>query len=147
MCRRLVAVFVLAMSCLCLAGCGAGGNPSTVREGHLVKVFCDDKPIGGVEVRLFNVPYVDGDKPAYAGFSDISGAAYLTPVGEGAPSIDTIHWKVAVLSDGDGSWMIDPKFNDPAKAGIELKFDVAGASGDSAPAIRLPGNAVRSLTP
>ncbi len=105
--RSFVTAIAFAMCGWGVGGCGVGGKPLTVREGHLVKVFCDDKPIGGVEVRLFNVPYVDGDKPAYAGFSDISGAAYLTPVGDGAPSIDAIQWKVAVLSDGDGSWMID----------------------------------------
>ena len=144
--RRFVGMFALAMCCFCLAGCGTGGNPATVREGHLIMVFCDDKPIGGVEVRLFNVPYAEGDKPAYAGFSDTSGAAYLTPAGEAPPAIDTTQWKAAVLSDGDGSWMIDPKFNDPAKAGIDLQFDAAAASGDSVPSIRLPGSAIRPLT-
>ncbi len=144
--RRFPNLLLLAICCSCVAGCGAGGNPSTVREGHQVKVFCDEKPIGGVEVRLFNVPYIEGDKPIYAGFSDTSGAAYLTPAGDGAPAIDAIRWQVAVLSDGDGSWMIDPKFNDPAKAGIDLQFDTAGTSGDSAPAIRLPGSAIRPMT-
>ena len=143
--RPLVTVFALAMCCLCLAGCGAGGDSSTVSEGHLVKVFYDDKPIGGVEVRFYSVPYVDGNQPAYVGFSDTSGSAYLTAKGEDAAAIDGMQWKIAVLSDGDGSWMIDPKFNDPAKAGIELQLGITDATGDSAPTIHLPGGAIRSL--
>jgi len=143
--RPFVTVFALAMCCLCLAGCGAGGDSTTVREGHLVKVFYNDKPIGGVEVRFYSVPYVDGNQPVYVGFTDTSGSAYLTPMDEGAAAIDAMQWKVAVLSDGDGSWMIDPKFNDPAKAAIELQFGVADAVGDSAPTIHLPSGAIRSL--
>jgi len=143
--RPLVVLFVSAICCLGLAGCGPGGDSSTIREGHLVKVFYDEKPIGGVEVRFYSVPYVDGNQPAYVGFSDTSGSAYLTPVGEDVAAIDAMQWKVAVLSDGDGSWMIDPKFNDPAKAAIELNFGVADATGDSAPTIQLPGGAIRSL--
>jgi hypothetical protein len=143
--RPLVRLLVSAICCLGLAGCGPGGDSSTVREGHLVKVFYDDKPIGGVEVRFYSVPHFDGNQPAYVGFSDTSGSAYLTPLGADAAAIDAMQWKVAVLSDGDGSWMIDPKFNDPAKAGIELRYGVADAVGDSAASIHLPDGAIRSL--
>ncbi|HBJ36235.1 MAG TPA: hypothetical protein DDZ51_16085, partial [Planctomycetaceae bacterium] len=102
--RLFITMFTSVMCCFGLAGCGTGGDSSTVREGHLVKVFCDDKPIGGVEVRLYNVPHVEGNKPAYVGFSDPSGSAYLTPLSNDAPPIDSVQWKVAMVSDGDGSW-------------------------------------------
>lgn len=143
--RPILPLIVLGICTVCLIGCGSSDDSLMVREGHLVKVFYDEKPIGGVEVRLYNVSYVDGDEPAYVGFSDPSGSAYLTPLGENSPAIDSMQWKVAVLSDGDGSWMIDPKYNDPAKAAMEIQFGGDDSSADSSPTIRLPSGAIRSM--
>lgn len=124
-------------------GCGHDDSMA-VREGHMIKILYDEKPIGGVELRLYRAPYTDGNPTSYVGFSNTSGEAYVTPVGEDAPPIDSAPWMVAVLSDGDGSWMLDPKLGDPAKSAIELK--IGAASGDAAPVIRLPSGAVRPLT-
>jgi hypothetical protein len=126
---------------------GCGGEASKVREGYLVKVVYDDNPIGGVEVRLYRSPHVDGAEPSFVGFSDNAGEAYLTPFGGGQPPGGAASWQVAVLSDGDGSWMIDPKFNNAGKSGLELQVDLNASPGDSPPVIRLPSGAVRILAP
>lgn len=124
---------------------GCGGEASKVREGYLVKVVYEDKPIGGVEVRLYRSPHVDGAEPTFVGFSDNAGDAYLTPLGESQSPTDSAPWQVAVLSDGDGSWMIDPKYNDPGKSGLKLPLGISGSAGDSPPTLRLPSGAVRVL--
>lgn len=136
---------VMMWVCLTLGGLvtgGCGDTAFTGRDGYPVKILYDENPIGGVEVRLYEKSRLSEGQPAYVGFSDRGGVALLAPVESDAPAIGAVQWTVALSSDGDGSWMLDPQWNDPAKSGLELTI----AAGDDVPVLRLPQGAIRPLS-
>jgi hypothetical protein len=128
-----------------LSACGPSGSGDASTTGHAVRVTYEGKPIGSVVVRLYADMTPNASTPSYLGFSNNQGMAYLNPAdGDSVPFAGT-QWSVALLSDGDGGWMLDPKLGDPTGANIQFYVDDITTRSEQVPTIEVPRGAVRSL--
>ena len=143
---RLVGAGVLLLHGL--VGCGRNGTSLPFRSDVAVAVLYQGKPLGNVEVRLYrsdvatNSDTTTAVEPNWVGFSDAAGTAYLsqTDGATGEAAAETT-WLVAVRSDGDGGWTLDPRLGDPERSGLTIRF----ADSPGPPPLNLPDQAIRSL--
>ena len=148
---RFVGAGVLLLLLRGLVGCGRNGTSSPFRSDVAVTVLYQGKPLGDIEVRLYrsdvatNSDTTTAAEPNWVGFSDAAVVAYLSPAGEvagdtSAAAAQTI-WLVAVRSDGDSGWTLDPRLGDPERSGLTIRF----ADSPGPTPLNLPDQAIRSL--
>ncbi len=126
----------LTASVILIAGCGDAGPVASAPDGPGVAVIYESSPLADVQVRLHASP----TGPVIAqGVSAANGTARFAET----PTPEPSEYFVSLASLGDGGWILDAKYLEPADSGIKLK-PLATTDGQR---IEIPRGAVRPLTP
>lgn len=119
---------------LMIAGCSDGGPGMQPVDGPGVMIRYQSKPLADVQVRL----HAEASGPPIAqAVSAADGVARFADI----PSPEPDEYFVSLASLGDGGWMLDTKYLNPADSGFTLK----PLSSDDRQRIEIPRGAVRTL--
>ncbi len=133
----------LAIGCLSLMlGCGQAARDTATPTGPFAVVKCDGQAVLDIHVLFYRADR-DTNVPTLEGFADLQGRIYLRPVTDGDPQMlhESMSVKVAIISQGNGDWMLDPKYADPKTSGLQISYQAE----TSPTVIELPKSAIKPL--